>query len=133
MDTQPTRPKSVTVIAWIIIVIGSLGLLGVIAGLLNPASLKALEGARVPVGVAMLFGLVVNIVNLVCGANMLKGMNWSRWLWLLFNPFSFIATLIIYGLDSQVTNPLTLIFTPVLYITALIILASKSASIFFRH
>lgn len=130
--TQKMRPKGVTVIAWIIIVVGALGLLGGILGLLNPSSRQVLEGARVPMGVVMLFGFVASAIHLLCGVNMLEGLNWSRWLWLVANPLIVLVTVLIHGFDSQVANPASLVFTPAIYVAALVILLSKSASMFFK-
>jgi len=72
------RPISVTVIAWIYIVVGIGGIAAHITEL-NP---------RHPFELEVVEALVVRLLGIVAGVFMLRGHNWARWLavaWIAFH------------------------------------------------
>jgi hypothetical protein len=111
---MPKRPTSVTVIGWILIVLGALGVLGMSFSLANSAARQAmaLNPMPIPVQFALAFaGLGVSIVS---GAFILRGANWARWLYLGWSVFGFAVSL--------ATSPSKLMLLPSLLVFAIIAL-----------
>ena len=103
-----SRPTSVTVVSWILILMGAVSLVGVVSTLNNPqikeqtAQLIARSSIPVPVQYAMSFGGM--LVLIVSGAAMLLGQNWARFLYVVWNGVGFIVGLI--------TSPMKLLMIP---------------------
>ena len=78
------RPLSITIIAWLLIVLTVLGLIAAFAMGSNPAMTKTLE--QMHMSLAMYQGWVVlsSVVTLICAYGFLKGMPWSRVLYVLW-------------------------------------------------
>jgi hypothetical protein len=102
-----TRPTSITVIAWIIIVGALLSLFGVARFPTNPLAQRMIAESRLPMSAHIGFAVLVTVVTLVAGYGMLKGYAWSRWLYvgtgvvsLIFSVLTFpvVSILIISGL-----------------------------------
>jgi hypothetical protein len=89
------RPAAVTIIGWLLVAVGATGF----AFRLNESKPQhALQGENAWI-------LVVELVVIVCGAFVLRGKNWARWLalaWIAFHVvFSFFSSLgqgVIHGL-----------------------------------
>lgn len=83
------RPTSVTVIAWILIVLGGISILTTTAAINNPAALEVMGKSPLPVGAQFAmtyFGLVIMVVS---GIAMLKARNWGRLLYVIWTAASF--------------------------------------------
>ncbi|MCK9603850.1 MAG: hypothetical protein M0R66_05785 [Candidatus Omnitrophica bacterium] len=79
------RPKSVTIISWIIIALGCITLLNVVrmpAILSKPEYQKLADVTGQSLRIAMLLSSVYAALFLVCGVAMLKGFNWGRLVYL---------------------------------------------------
>ena len=103
------RPTSLTVIGWLLIVFGLFGLVGQMMGASNAAAQQMLAESPLPASVHMAMGLVGAIIGLACGYGVLKGLNWSRYLYI---GWGIIA--LIFGLF---TTP----FTSILLLSVLIL------------
>ena len=75
------RPTSITVIAWILIVLSALGLLVSVAMMNNPDVMDALAKSKLGAGTQQMLGIVSSVISIVCGYGMLQGKNWSRLLY----------------------------------------------------
>lgn len=84
------RPTSITVISWILIVMGGISLIATTAMINNPTvhDMMAKNPMPIPVQYAMSYiGLLVMIVS---GVAMLKGMNWARYLYVIWSLVGFV-------------------------------------------
>ena len=89
-----TRPTSITVIAWILILMGGLTL--VTTTLMfdtimnNPVARELMSKSPVPVSVQYAMTYVGLLVMLVSGVAMLMGQNWGRWLYVVGTALGFL-------------------------------------------
>lgn len=124
MDAKK-RPTRVTVIAWIIIVTSSLGLVSTPFTATMPQVKRMLEATGTSVPIALLLAFVAGGIGLVSGVAMLRGINWGRLLYLGFTPFSFALSWVLYGF-----RPLY-ILSVLFYLVVLVLLTRPAASVFF--
>jgi hypothetical protein len=76
------RPKSITIICWILIAMAGILFAANIFAFNNPAAQEIMSKNPIPISiqyVMLFFGLFITIV---CGIAMLKGMNWARLLYI---------------------------------------------------
>jgi len=138
------RPKSVTVIAWIIIAVGGLHLLNAIGRGITEPSLRRSFGnlfrSGVPMGMsvipvsALLWISIRGFIGVVSGIAILKGLNRGRLLYLCYMPIWIIILTsgsIMYGLKFRYL-PLINIIAIAFYITALVFLTRPNASAFLK-
>jgi hypothetical protein len=85
------RPLSLTIIAWLLIVLTVLGLIGVAMMGRNPAQVQALEKAHVSLLFEQVWGVVGGIVNLICAYGILKGLPWSRVLYVAWGVIGLVV------------------------------------------
>ena len=78
------RPVSLTVIAVILIVLSLLGLVLILMMGKLPGSTETLQKMSVSLPMLQAVGVVGTIVNLVCAYGILKGLPWSRVLYLVW-------------------------------------------------
>ena len=78
------RPTSLTVIAVILIVLAAIGLIGVFVLPSMPQGQQALSQMRMSVPAYQALGVVGAIVTLACAYGILKGLPWSRVLYVLW-------------------------------------------------
>jgi hypothetical protein len=74
------RPLSVTLAAWLFIVVGAGGILKDVLPLLGPDRADAFRGltGEGPLGLTLIWG--IRLLAVVGGAFVLRGQNWARWL-----------------------------------------------------
>jgi hypothetical protein len=119
----PPRPRSVTVISWVFILIGGIALLTSMLPKLPGGEQQAAEfKAQHPFLHAFLFFEL--ILAVVCGAGMLRGWNWARWVLVLFFGYNIIGNLI--------RGPLLSLFPGLLFGLGVFLLFRPQASAFFR-
>jgi len=77
------RPTSVTIISWILIVLGALGVL--VAALMsnNPDVMEQMAKSKLGAGNQQIIGIVSSVVSIVSGYGMLQGKNWGRLLYVI--------------------------------------------------
>lgn len=87
------RPTSVTVIGWILIVMGCISLITSILSLNNPmaAELMAKNPLPIPVQYLLLYAGVLTTV--VSGIAMLKAQNWARLLYVVWSAIGLVIVL----------------------------------------
>ena len=127
------RPRSVTIIAWILIVRACMGL----------PSLVIFSRRRLS-GDSVIFILATAII-IVSGIAILKGLNWGRLLYLFYIPIAYAWGLIVFafsfsGRFSEITtdsmvklNFIKLIPETIFYIVAFVYLTRPAASAFFAR
>jgi len=89
-----TRPTSITVIAWILIVTGGISLvtttLMIDTIMTDPAARELMSKSAIPVPVQYAMTYAVLLVMLVSGIAMLRGQNWGRWLYVIGTALGFL-------------------------------------------
>ena len=99
-----TRPTSITVIAWILILMGAISLvtttLMINPVMTNPAARELLSKSPIPVPVQYAMTYVALLVMLVSGVAILKGQNWGRWLYVVGTALGFLIGIITSPLKS---------------------------------
>ena len=82
------RPTSITVISWILIVLGALGVL--VSALMsnNPDVLEQLAVSKLGAGTQQIIGIVGSVLSIVSGYGMLQGKNWGRLLYVVSTAVS---------------------------------------------
>lgn len=90
------RPTSLTVIGWLLIVLGGLALLGMLMVAGNPVATQMLEQSPLPVSAHLAIGVIGGLISIACGYGVLKGLGWSRLLytgWILVSVAITLATM----------------------------------------
>ena len=105
MSDDVSRPRSVTIISWILLIFGSLGVVTMLAA-----------GGTVGGNVAAL-GLIGALFSVICGGAMLAGQNWARILYIFVTPLSFLADGIAMGFAASQVAQLTLYGVVVYFVT----------------
>ncbi|MFH0791334.1 MAG: hypothetical protein V2A64_06865 [Candidatus Omnitrophota bacterium] len=126
---EKIRPKSVSVISWIIIILGCSALYNVAR---MPAIFKMAEYQKLAeitgesLWISMLITSVIGVLLLVSGIAMLKGFNWGRLLYLWGYGISVLFNIITRG-PSLIVLP-----SIVIYVIFLIFLTRPTAAEFFK-
>lgn len=88
------RPTSVTVIAWILIVMSSLSLVTSVLTFNNPMVKEVMAQSPLPLSIQFAMMYVGLFVTLVSGIAMLMGRNWARFLYVGWSVIGFIVGLL---------------------------------------
>jgi hypothetical protein len=120
------RPTPVTVVAWILIVVGISSLVAMTLTLNNPATLDLMSRSLLPISLQYVLAYAGFLVTIVSGIVMLKGRNWGR---LLYVVWSAIGSLI-----GLATSPLKLAMIPgiVVFLIFTFFLFRPSANAYFQ-
>lgn len=84
------RPTSVTVIAWILIVMGGISMISTAAMIDNPMVHEAMSQNPVPIPVQYVISYIGLLIMLVSGISMLRGRNWARVLYVAWSAIAFV-------------------------------------------
>ena len=76
------RPTGVSVVGWILIVMGALSLLSMFISAASTDYGATFAKNRFPVALQVVFGFVGLVITLVSGIYILKGASWARWLYI---------------------------------------------------
>jgi membrane protease YdiL (CAAX protease family) len=90
-----TRPTSITVIAWILILMAGISLVTTMLTtdmvMNNPAARELMSKSPIPVPVQYAMTYAAMLVMLVSGVAILKGQNWGRWLYVVGTAVGFLV------------------------------------------
>ena len=119
------RPTSITVISWILIVMGVISLITATAALTNPMAKELMARSPVPLPVQYAMLYVGILVTIVSGVAMLKSLNWGRLLYVIWGVTSFVITF--------ATSPMKIAIIPgfLLYIVVVFFLFRPKANRYF--
>jgi hypothetical protein len=104
LSVSKSRPTSISVIAWLLIVLNAFALLGMLMTLNNPQAKAIMAQSSVPLSVQYALGFGGLVIILICAIGMLHAYAWSRIAYVVWN---LIATL--YAL---ITSPFKLMILP---------------------
>lgn len=103
------RPTSLTIIGWLLIVFAAFGLISQLTMQNNPVAQQILAESPLPASVHIALGIVGALVSAASGYGILKGLNWSRFLYVGWSILGLAIAL--------VTTP----FTSILLISVVVI------------
>jgi hypothetical protein len=84
------RPTSITVIAWILIVMGGISLIASTISLNNPMAKELMNRSPIPIPIQYAMMYVGLLITLISGIAMLKGQNWARFLYVIWSIIGFV-------------------------------------------
>ena len=84
------RPLSLSIIGWFLVVSGVAGSIGLLTMRFNPAVMRVYGHSPLPLWAHIAFGVVGIIVTTACGYGVLKGLNWSRFLYIGWGIIGFV-------------------------------------------
>jgi len=85
------RPLSLTIIAWVLVVLSVLALVGMFTMGSNPAMVKAMQQMHVSLAFERAWTVVGVIINLIVAYGIFKGQPWSRVLYVVWGIIGLIA------------------------------------------
>jgi len=107
------RPKSITVISWLLIVLALISLVVSTVTLNMPMTKALMAKSPVPLSIQYIMLYAGLLTTVICGAFMLKGKNWARLLYTTWGLVSFIFSL--------ATTPVKATLIPSLVVFAIIL------------
>lgn len=113
------RPRLITVISWLFIVLGTVSLLSSLLPYWNQTPAERIDELK-----AHWIVHLARTVSIVCGVFMLYGFNWARWLLVIWIGFHIII--------SALHSPLQLVVHGLLFAVILYIVFRPDANIYFR-
>jgi hypothetical protein len=96
------RPMSLTIIAWVLIALTALGLVGAFTMGSNPAMTKALSEMHMSLAMYQAWVVLGSIVNLICAYGFLKGYPWSRVLYVVWGVIGLIVSFYISPMKAAI-------------------------------
>jgi len=120
------RPKSVTVVCWILIVMGAISLITSTLNHDNPMVKDLMAKSPIPVTLQYIMTYVGLIIMLTCGVSMLKRQNWARILYVCWSIFGFIVGI--------ATSPMKAVMIPgiIVFLILVFFLFRPKANEFFK-
>lgn len=88
------RPKSVTIIAWFLIVSGVISVFTSLSSLNNPMVKELMSKSPLPIPLQYAMMIIGLAVSVICGIGMLKGQGWARLLYVTWGAIGILISLI---------------------------------------
>lgn len=85
------RPLSLTIIAWVLVVLSLLALVGAFTMQSNPAMVKAIEQMHLSIAFEQAWTVVGVIINLIVAYGIFKGQPWSRVLYVVWGIIGLVV------------------------------------------
>ena len=90
-ETMEKRPLSLTIIGWFLIIVSLFGLYSIFTMGSNPVAMKMLQQMHVPLLFQQVWGTIGTIVTLICAYGILKGLPWSRVLYVAWGIIGLVV------------------------------------------
>lgn len=87
------RPTSISVIAWILIVIGGISLITTTAMINHPMVHNLMSKSSLSVSAQYAISYLGLLITIISGVAMLKGKNWARFLYVIWSLIGFVIGL----------------------------------------
>ncbi|MBV9527307.1 hypothetical protein [Sphingomonas sp.] len=121
------RPVSLTIIAWVLIVLSVLGLISMFAlTAANPMLQEKLAEMHVPMAFLEIWTVLGTVVTLICAYGILKGMPWSR---VLYVVWGIIGMVVGFYITPQKAS---IIISLVVLVVVSIFLFGEKANVWFQ-
>ena len=85
------RPTSISVIAWILIVMGGISLITITVAINNPMVRDIMNKGPIPIPLQYAMTYLGLLIMIVSGIAMLKGCNWARFLYVIWTIIGFLV------------------------------------------
>ena len=85
------RPTSISVIAWILIVLGGISLITTTLMINNPMARDLMSKSPISIPVQYTLSYVGLLIMIVSGFAMFKGCNWARFLYVIWSIIGFLV------------------------------------------
>lgn len=79
------RPVSVTIVGWVLVLLGLLGAVGVYMTSDIPDAERNMALSSLSPSAERIIGLAGVAISVICGLAVLKRQNWARWLYVIWN------------------------------------------------
>lgn len=103
------RPLSLTIIGWLLVLLSLLGIFGVITMGSNPIMMKALAQMHLSLAFERAWGGLGAVINLLCAYGILKGLPWSRVLYVAWGIIGVIVGFYISPMKAAVVLSLIIL------------------------
>lgn len=119
------RPTSISVIAWFLIVMGGISLITTTVMINNPMMNDVMSKSSIPIPIQHAMSYLGLLIMIVSGIAMLKGCNWARFLYIIWNIIGFFVGI--------ATSPMKAAMIPgfVFFLVIAFFLFRPKANIFF--
>jgi hypothetical protein len=121
-----TRPVSITIIGWLLIAGGILGMINSALIELSPIAKEVAARSIVPVPVQEIYGLIDGIIVAACGIGFLQGLWWSRLVYLVW-------ALLRLGFGLFVSPVWVIVAVFIFYAVIVSVLCRRSANLWFEN
>ena len=108
------RPRTITLIGWILIVIGIFSMFATSANLKNPKVIAAMQETPLPMSMQYAILTLGVMIMTISGLGILKGKNWARFLYAGWGMFSFLLAIAVGTMQASMI-PGLLIFLVIAY------------------
>ena len=88
------RPTGLTIIGWLLIVLAGFGLISQLTMQDSEIAQQVLAESPLPAWLHTGLGIVGSLVTVLCGYGVLKGLNWSRFVYVGWSVFGLIFGLL---------------------------------------
>ena len=85
------RPLSLTIIGWLLVVFTLLGIYSVVTMGSNPVAMRMLEQMHISLAFEQAWSVLGAVVNLACAYGILKGLPWSRVLFVVWGVIGLVV------------------------------------------
>ena len=121
-----TRPKSVTIISWLLIIMASISIVSSALTYNNPDVVKLMELSAIPITMQYMIMAVGLLIMIISGIGMLYGKNYARILYVSWTPLAIIISLL--------TSPAKTMMIPgiVLFLIIVFFLFRTESNIYFK-
>jgi len=109
MEQAQKRPLSLTIIAWVLIVLSLLALVGVFTMRSNPAMMKMMDQMHVSMLVYQGWTVLGVIVDLIVAYGIFKGEPWSRVLYVVWGIIGLVVGFLILPQKAYVVLSLVIL------------------------
>ena len=89
-----SRPKSVTIISWLLIIMASISIVSSALTYNNPDVVKLMELSAIPITMQYMIMAVGLLIMIISGIGMLYGKNYARILYVSWTPIAIIISLL---------------------------------------
>ena len=103
------RPLSLTIIAWVLVVLSVLALVGMFTMGSNPAMVKAMQQMHVSLAFERTWTAVGVIINLIVAYGIFKGQPWSRVLYVVWGIIGLVAGFFISPMKAALVLSLVIL------------------------
>jgi hypothetical protein len=124
---MPNRPLSISIIGWFLVVTGGSSLVMMPTTYGNPQVVEMIRRSGLPVWLHYTLMLLWIVVSIGCGVGMLKGKNWSRYVYVTWSTLGMIIGFVFTGIQMIALPGI------IILVACAVLLFRQNANAFFTH